>query len=201
MLYQCLGCFHRVTPRLPRVLGLDCGSPSRGHSAPGQEDSRRQGCGEGRGCPVRPEGLAPATGHTLLASGRDRKVTLSRGGCHRLTVTPGFLLFSQMLTSLLNVLWRLCSLGKHVRTGWALGSLAVGSSGFRVMSSEACGVRRGSQRRRLPSPPPSLHLPPSRLTPQVRPGTLTASGPLSWSVPLARSEPGPLHVCAFSLRD
>ena len=102
-----------------------------------------------------------------LASGRDRKVTLSRGGCHHLTVAPGFLLFSQMLTSLLNVFWRLYSLGKHVWTGWALGSLAVGSSGFRVMSSEACGVRRGSQCRRLPSPPPSLHLPPSRLTPQV----------------------------------
>ena len=171
------------------------GTVHQGRGIPGA-----RGCGEGRGCPVHPEGLAPATGHTLLASGRDRKVMLSWGGCCRLAVTPGFLLFSQMLTSLLNVFWHPCSLGKHVRTGWALGSLAVGSSGFRVMSGEACGVRRGSQCRRLPSPPPSLHLPPSRLTPQVCPGSLTACRPLSCSVPLARSlgTGTSSRVCTFS---
>ena len=154
-------------PAHPMSWGWTVGHPAEGTVGQGRGIPGARGYGEGRGCPVYPEGLALATGHTLLVSGRDRKMTLSWGGCCCLAVTPGFLLFSQMLTSLLNVFWHPCSLGKHVRTGWALGSLAVGSSVFRMMSGEACGVRRGSQRRRLPSPPPSLHLPPSRLTPQV----------------------------------
>lgn len=96
----------------------------------------------------------------------------SRGGCCRLAVAPGSLLFSHMLTTpLVNVFLHPCSPGKLGWTSWALGSLVMGSSVFGGMAVRpvGCGgvLGAGASPPCSGSPP---HCPPciSRLSPSFQ---------------------------------
>ena len=216
-----------LAPPARRVLGPDRGPPGRGaqHAGAGFQVTGivvRAEAGLSR-----PACLVPAmpllrwrqrghwprpTGDWERQGGDD-----PRGGCCRLAVFPGSLLFSHMLTSpLVNVFSHPCSPGKLGRTRWALGSLVMGSSVFGGMAVRpvGCGgvLGAGASPPCSGSPP---HCPPciSRLGPSFQahsdalptgPGLTGERRCLPGPSPalcrsLACSEPGLFHVCVFSL--